>query len=275
MNSPTTKASDVNTAKAEAPRGTRIQSVARSCQLLLWLAERRHGAMAKEAAFANQISLPTTYHLLNTLVEQGLLTKDARRRYTLGSGTAILAQAYLRGTSVPDAFLTAVRKLAVRTNETAYLADWGEHDIRVLASVEGRSIVRVAEVASGPYEDGHARANGKVLLAHAWPELRDGYLDRHPLRRRTSNTICDRATLDAELERARDRGYAIDNEEYAEGVSCAAAPIFVDGRFVASLGLSAPTGRFKKSRDQLRAILLEVIAETDTDELKAEQAPAR
>jgi IclR family transcriptional regulator, acetate operon repressor len=252
------------------PKGTRIQSVARSCQLLLWLAERRHGAMAKEAAFANRLSLPTTYHLLNTLVDQGLLTKDSRRRYVLGSGTAILAQAYLRGCSVPEAYLTAARKVAVRTNETAYLADWGEYDIRILAYVEGNNTVRVAEVAAGPYEDGHARAMGKVLLAHALPELRESYLERHPLRRRTANTICDRAEFDRELHQVREQGFAYDNEEYAAGVCCVAAPIFDNGRLIASLALSAPTARFEQATDEVTAILLEVISEITTDGAEAE-----
>ena len=95
------------------------------------------------------------------MVDEGLLAKDVHRRYVLGRDTAILAQAYLRGKAVPESLLSALREIARRTEETAYLADWGENDIRVLASVEGSQIVRVAEVASGRYEFGHARANGK------------------------------------------------------------------------------------------------------------------
>jgi IclR family transcriptional regulator, acetate operon repressor len=250
----------------KAPGGTRIQSVARGCQLLLWLAERRHGATAKEAAFATRLALPTTYHLLNTLVDQGLLTKDGQRRYTLGRSTAILAQAYLRGSSVPESLLSALREVAAQTNETVYLADWGEHDIRVLASVEGKNIVRVAEVAGGAYEAAHARANGKVLLAYAWPEVREAYLDAHPLRPRTARTICEPGDLETELESIRDRGYAIDNEEFAEGVSCVAAPIIENGGIVAALGLSVPTERFAKTKDELTHTLLKVIAEIDTYE---------
>src|SRR5882757_9559509 len=232
-----------STAEKPAAAGTRIQSVARGCELLLWLANRRQGATAKEAAFTTGIALPTTYHLLNTLVDQGLLAKDSQRRYALGRSSAILAQAYLRGSSVPEALLASVRRIAELTEETAYLVDWGEYDIRVLASVEGRNIIRVAEVASGVYQDAHARANGKVLLAYAWPEVRDSYLERHPLERRTEQTICDRGELDAELAAIRDRGFAVDREEFSEGVTCIAAPILQNGAIVAALGLSLPSAR--------------------------------
>lgn len=246
--------------------GTRIQSVARGCQLLLWLAERPHGATAKEAAFATRIALPTTYHLLNTLVDQGLLAKDVRRHYVLGPGAAILAQAYLRGSSVPETLLSALREVASRTGETAYLADWGEYEIRVLGSVEGSNMVRVAEVASGRYEDAHARANGKVLLAYAWPEVRSSYLERHPISRRTANTICDPADLTRELALVRERGYAYDEQEFCEGVCCVAVPVIRDRGIVAALGLSVPAERFEKTREQLTRTLLDVTAAIDTPE---------
>lgn len=237
---------------------TRIQSVARASQLLLWVANRPHGATAKEIAVAHGLALATTYHLLNTLADEGLLAKDVHRRYVLGRSSAIIAQAYLRGKSVPENLLAALRELARRTEETAYLADWGEHDIRVLACVEGSHMVRVAEVASGPYEYGHARANGKVLLAFAQPEIREAYLRMHPLVPLTTSTICDPKAMDRELKRIRERGYAHDQEEYAVGVSCVAAPLLQDGQLIAAFGLSVPSGRFKQKRAELTATLLDV-----------------
>ncbi|MBB4660498.1 IclR family transcriptional regulator [Conexibacter arvalis] len=247
--------------------GTRIQSVARASQLLLWVAQQAHGATAKEIAEARGLALPTAYHLVNTLVDEGLLTKDARRRYVLGRNAAILAQAYLRGKSVSEGLLAGLRELARRTGETVYLADWGEYDIRVLASVESSHIVRVAEVASGPYADGHARANGKVLLAYAWPEVRQAYLRSHPLTALTPNTIVEPDALEAELRRIRRRGYGMDLEEYALGVSCVAAPLLQSDLIIAAYGVSVPTDRFKKRRAELTEQLLDVVAQVAAGDL--------
>ena len=253
----------MNTAATEpgatASAGTRIQSVARASRILLWVAEQPHGATAKEIASGQQLALPTTYHLVNTLVDQGLLAKDDSRRYILGGNTAILAQAYLRGKAISERLLAAVRDLAEETGETAHLVDWGENDIRVLASVEGSHMVRVAEVGSGIYEHGHARANGKVLLAYAWPETREHYLRSHPPVALTARTITDPRELDRELARIRKRGYAYDQEEYAVGVSCVAAPLLLGGRIVAALGLSVPTDRFKKRRRELTQAVLRTL----------------
>lgn len=247
----------------EQRTGTRIQSVARASQLLLWVAAQPHGATAKEIAAAQGLALPTTYHMLNTLVDEGLLAKDVHRRYILGRSTSVLAQAYLRGKAVPDSLLSALREVARRTEETAYLADWGEHEIRVLASLEGRHMLRVAEVGSGRYEFGHARANGKVLLAYAQPEAREAYLRSHPLVPVTKATICDRAEFERELKRIRERGYAYDEEEFAVGVSCVAAPLLHGEHLVAALGLSVPTERFNGNRAELTSTLLEVARSAD------------
>ena len=63
---------------------------------------------------AHRLTLPTTYHLLNTLVDQGLLAKDEERRFILGQSSARVAEAYLRGSAIPETLLGAIRQLAVQ-----------------------------------------------------------------------------------------------------------------------------------------------------------------
>lgn len=254
---------------------SRIQSVVRASQILLWVAQQPGGATVREIAEANGLALPTTYHLVNTLTDEGFLAKGPDRRYILGRSAAVLARAYLRGRAVPDSLMSAVHALAQRTGETAYLADWGEDEIRVLASVEGSRLVRVAEVSSGEYGHAHARANGKVLLAFAPLEVRHRYLRSHPLVPLTNNTITDPREFEQELAAIRNRGYCLDDEEYAAGVSCIGAPILIDGHLLGALGLSVPTERFRSERTQLIEILKDVLASLhrDIDSPVAERGP--
>jgi DNA-binding IclR family transcriptional regulator len=245
---------------AEAARGTRIRSLARGCRLLLWLAERPEGATAKEIAFGSRLPLATTYHLLNTLVDCGLLEKGAQRRYVLGAGVATLARARLRGNPVPEGMLLALRELTRRTGAAAYLADWGEHEMRLLACAEGAQTVHFAELASGSIGDAHARASGKLLLAYA-PELRAAYLARHPLRRLTEATLCDLGALEDELARIRQQGFARDEQEWTAGVACVAAPLLREGRIVAAFGVAVTAERFARRRDELTETVLDVVAE--------------
>jgi IclR family transcriptional regulator, acetate operon repressor len=251
-------------ASGQPPSGTRIQSVARASQLLLWIAEHPEGAAVREIAESQGLLLPTVYHMVNTLLDEGLLAKDdATRRYILGDAIAILVQAYLRTTSISERLRNILKELASCTGETVYAADWGADDIRVLGSVEGSQTVRVAEVIAGPgaYQGAHARANGKVLLAYAPDEVRDRYLDSHELKQLTPNTITSRAALERELAAIRRRGLAYDAEEFLLGVSCVAAPLRRHGSVVAAIGILAPTDRFKKTKTSIRDMLLKVIAQ--------------
>ena len=64
---------------------TTIRSVARASRILVYLGEQIDGRTAKEVADELELALPTAYHLLGTLVAEGLVAKDSRRRYQAGT----------------------------------------------------------------------------------------------------------------------------------------------------------------------------------------------
>jgi IclR family transcriptional regulator, acetate operon repressor len=228
-----------------------IRSAARVSRILMHVATQPSGATAKEIAHALELPLPTAYHLLGTLVSEGLLTKDAQRRYQFGPTLGTIANAYVRQLSPPEHLVAPLHELAAATGETAYLASWRHDRIAVIASVEGRNAVRVSGVHLGVADDVHARASGKVLLAFAPEPLRSAYIRAHPLVPVTERTIVEADAFQRELERTRRRGFAVDEEEFREGVACAAAPVLDNGDVVAAYALSAPAERFRKSRDRL------------------------
>ncbi len=123
----------------------------------------------------------------------------------------------------------------------------------MIQAVEGRRHVRVAGLHTGYGANLHARASGKVLMAFATPDLFERYVARQPLTALTPNTITDPDTLLTELDRIRERGYGLDEEEFALGVTCVAAPIFDGGTAIAALTVAAPTGRFAEATEMLVA----------------------
>jgi len=67
------------------------------------------------------------------------------------------------------------------------------------------------------------------------------YVARMPFKALTPNTITHPRDFEAELERVRAQGYAVDNEEYAIGMRCLGAPVFnFSRRVVAAMGISGP-----------------------------------
>jgi DNA-binding IclR family transcriptional regulator len=149
------------------------------------------------------------------------------------------------------------RELAARTGETAYVAMRQRDQLVLLCSLPGHHPVGVASSPIGTIEQGHARASGKLLLALAPEEAREAYLAAHPLKRLTPSTITRKDELLKAFERIRADGYALDDEEFTEGVRCVSAPV---GSGAASLvvSLSAPSERFAANREAYITAALEI-----------------
>ncbi len=71
----------------------------------------------------------------------------------------------------------------------------------------------------------HATGAGKALLGALPSARRDTLLDRLELRPYTAHTIVDPAALRRALDEVRERGFAIDDEEFDDGVRCIAVPV--------------------------------------------------
>lgn len=250
------------------PRTDGVQSVARAMRLLLLVGEGQVTPTVTELAGKAELAVPTTHHLLKSLVDSGLLARDGERRYVLGPRVGLLAEAYQRDLEPPAYLLDALHQLTATTGETSYLMAVRNQAIHILASVEGTHPVHVS-VPPRPYSDAHARAGGKLMLAFMSEELRERYLEHNALRPMTARTITDRTTLDDELEQIRARGYATEDEEFHGGVCCVAAPVLDGGFLIAGYSISIPTHRFHENRDELIRSLLDVTAATQRRVLRS------
>ncbi|MFL6041954.1 MAG: IclR family transcriptional regulator [Gaiellales bacterium] len=253
--------------KAETP--TRIQSVRRAAAALEVVARASGGVRAAEMAAALEVPLPTAYHLLNTLTEEGLLTKLDDRRYQLGPRVGVLAEAFAAQISAPEHLVARLRELSDRTGETSYLSAWRRGDSVLLSIIEGRQAVRVSGLHLGYSGLTHARASGKVLLAYGPPGTIEAYLQSHAMETPTRRTVNDGGALQAEAARTRAAGYAVDEEEFAEGVSCVAAPV-ADGSM--AIGISAPSERFRERRAELIDTVVEIASMTMIPSLRSATA---
>lgn len=121
--------------------------------------------------------------------------------------------------------------------------------------------MRVSGANLGFVESAHARASGKLLLAFASEEVRTAYLALNPLVPVTPRTIVQPEEFELELERIRLRGYAVDEEEFREGVSCVAAPVMESGHAVSAYSVSAPAERFGRRRAELIDCVLDATRE--------------
>lgn len=236
-------------------RKPRIQSAVRTISILLAIADSANGLRAKEIMERVGLSRQVTYHLIHTMHGTGIIRKNESNRYVLGLAAVSLAEGFSRQLAPPEHLACRVRSVVATTGETAHAGGWIDGEIVALATARGDAPIGAAQVPHGYSGHAHARAAGKLLLALAAPAVREAYLANHPLEPKTSRTITDREALMKEFEQIRARGYAIDHEEFYEGLQCLAVPVEGSGgRFV--LGISALKERFEKNFDKYLAALL-------------------
>lgn len=246
--------------------GTRIRSVSRAAELLMLIAslpehERSVGRMASELG----TSVPTIYHLLNTLVDAKLLARDERKRYRLGLAVGVLSAAYAQQAAPPPELLLPLKQIIDATGESAYLSAWRNGGPVVLAHLAGTHAVQVTNLHPGFQGAANARASGKVLLAFAEDAERDRYVAIHPLQSLTPRTITDSAVFARELRLVVKNGFATEVEEFSAGVACIAVPIWSSGILIGAYTISAPVERYRQNKDRYLACLREAAKLPDTD----------
>lgn len=246
----------------------------RAIRILDFLGAAPSGLTAAEIAGSLGVPPATAHHLLNTLVDSGTLSKHARR-YHLGPKIGFLGEAFFRSNDGLGYLVPTLDRLARETGETVYLSAWRHGEVVVLAVCEGHHPIKVAGPSVGFSGHAHARASGKVLLAALPPDALDAYRSTHELVAVTERATVDPDALLRELEQVRERGYALDDGEFKEGVSCLAAPVSVAGATVAAISLSAPTERFHRHADEYRAAVMSgAAAAASTDGGAPEQRAA-
>lgn len=222
---------------------TLIRSVQKAMRIVDAVASSPSPLTAGEIARRLGIPLPTTHHLLGTLVAEGMLSRDGRD-YGLGPLALALADASGRAGAAPPYLRAPLRQLAGATGETAYVTVWRNDAAMVLSTVEGAHAVRVSSLGAGFAGFSHARASGKVLLAFGGEDRLETYLAGSDLAAPTGRAIHSERALRAELERVRAAGISFDREEFSEGAMGLAAPVLHHGIAVAAFAVTAPADRF-------------------------------
>lgn len=202
-------------------------------------------AIAERAALPTATTLRIVRGLVagHALVRDGRVYRVGRRMWDLGLLSPVetdlreLASPYLQDL---HATTRATVHLAIREGECVLYLDRlsGQASVPVISHVGARLPL-------------HSTGVGKVLLAHAPPEVVDSVM--RSLRPFTRYTVTAPGLLAGELDRVRTTGYATTREEMTLGACSIACPIRRGDEVVASVGVVVPD--FRRERGRLLAAL--------------------
>ncbi len=178
------------------------------------------------AELARDLGLPksSAHGLLATLVGQNLARRDADGSFVLGPRALQWASAYSVQSDVTGAFVDQTATPGPLSDETVMLAVLDGREVLYLACRQGSRPLAVNFKVGGRLP-ATCTATGKALLA-TLPAARLGPFLEAPFVRLTRHSIGEASVLQRRLSEIRRQGYAIDDEETAEGMLCLGVPVF-------------------------------------------------
>lgn len=245
----------------------RVQVLDRTIAVLQAVADSETDLPAADIARQLRLHKSTVHRLLAVLESYRLIKKGPEGAYGLGTRLIELGECAIARLKLSEYAEPHLRNLTNETGEGAHVTILNGTELLSIAHVEGRwnlhSLAR-----TGLRTQIHCTAAGKAVLAFLSKEACDDLISRLSLKRNTRRTIVKASAIRVELIRVRHLGYAVDDEEFEEGLRCVSAPVFDHrGHVVASLSMAAPVFRLRKEQVPQVARLVVAAAQGLSDDL--------
>jgi IclR family transcriptional regulator, pca regulon regulatory protein len=217
------------------------------------------GLTLSDVARETSLTRAAARRFLLTLEDLGYVRADDRR-FSLTPRVLDLGYSFLSSLSLPEIAQPHLRELVGRVNESSSVSVLDGADIVYVAREPTQRIMTVA-ISVGTRFPAYATSMGRVLLAGLSETQLAATLSRADLKPLTSKTLTEEAALRAELERVREQGFAIVDQELEGGLRSLAAPIHDPrGSVVAAINISTHASR--TPLDAIRRVMLPQLLET-------------
>jgi DNA-binding IclR family transcriptional regulator len=193
---------------------------------------------------------PSTAHrLVASLSAHDFIEQDpATKKYRLGMRVFQLGSNVVARFGIRSVALRNMEILSEETQETVNLGVLVRRELLYLEKIANRDPIRI-ELQVGHAVPANCTALGKVIFAYLPVDRQETLLSRASLERRTARSITDLPEFRKELELIRQQGYAYDNSELIEGISCIAAPILTSEDIaIAGISVAGPSSRMGADR---------------------------
>lgn len=198
-----------------------------------------------EAVAASTWPKPSVHRLLIQLEAGGWLAREPEgRRYALAPRLLRLAEDTLAGSTQQGVRHAVLRQLVSEVGESCNFTALSGAEVVYLDRIESAFPLQM-NLRAGTRVPVHCSASGKLLLAHMPSSQRNALLDSLTFTRFTATTLTTREALEAECRRIRKDNYAVDAEEFVDGLVCVAVPVRgADGRSLrCAVAVQAPVTR--------------------------------
>ncbi|MGK5692412.1 IclR family transcriptional regulator domain-containing protein [Streptomyces sp. URMC 128] len=222
--------------------GEFITSLARGLTVVTAFGEGRAELTLSEVAERTGLPRATARRALITLRHLGHVTVDDRV-FRLTSRVLALGYPPLSRTKLTRIARPHLASLTRSVQDSTSLAVLAGDQVQCAVSVAAGRIMDV-DIAEGTRAPAYATSAGRILLASLSAEERSARLTHVRMEALTTRTVTRPTDLEAILERVRENGYALVDEELEEGLRSISVPIRDrDGGVIAAINVHMHSSR--------------------------------
>lgn len=200
-------------------------SVKKAFKILHTISDASSGLGISDLSKKLKIGKSTVHGITSALEEIGVLVRDPiHKKYSIGYTLLELRKKAYAKMELRDVARIPMEKLMEKIGETVFLGILNGDHVTILDMVESHNEMKITS-PPGTRLPLIAGATGKVFLAQLEEKKAKEIVHKMGLVRYTSKSIADPKKLFKEVDEAKNKGYAIDDEEYMIGVKAIAAPI--------------------------------------------------
>jgi IclR family pca regulon transcriptional regulator len=226
------------------------------------VARHPHGQSLPEVIRETGLPKATAYRMLQTLVGSNYLHYfEDTAKYQLGPKVMSLGMSSLAGQDLAPLAEPHLKELSRRIGQNVNLGILDGGEVVYIIRIKVRRILGI-DLVVGSRLPAHNSAIGWALLAFAAPERMQVVLDQIAADEELAHQVGPRGVnLMKRLERIREQGYALGDDEYVAGLRSVAVPVFNQTGY-AEASINVPVFSQFCSKQELLGQYLPLVLET-------------
>lgn len=243
-----------------APQSSREITTARRVFDIIETLHESGTASVSDVADDVGLAKSTTHEYLQTLVDLGFV-KRADSGYYLGLTLLKYGGLARRRRTVYEESMPEIDRLATELRQQVSERGLTAH----LAVLEGTDLVLAAfqktdwNISTGNFAGGgvnvHSSELAKAVLPFVDADKRAAMISNAEFDAFTDHTVTDERALTAELDRVREVGYAVNDEEEYDHIKGIGCPILFEDDVLGSISVSGPKSGIEEERDLVLDLL--------------------
>jgi IclR family pca regulon transcriptional regulator len=243
-----------------------VQSLARGLATIEAFDAEHAELTLSEVALRSGVSRASARRFLHTLVDLGFAATDGRY-FRLTPRVLRLGYAYLASQPLPALVGPYLQELSEQVGESVSASELDGSEVVYVARVQTRRIMHVA-IGVGTRFPAATTSMGRVLLAGLAPDEALRLITSAPIPALTTRTLTSPEAVAAELERVREQGWCLVDQELEAGLRSVAVPVHGPGGAVicavnVSLSVAGPDDDAAAAAQRVLTPLLDCAADIE------------